>query len=312
MQLIKLSDSINNSLKIKPAVIAMGFFDGVHLGHQEVIKTAKEIADKNGLPLAVLTYDHYPALVYHKLEGNAARYLTIWERKQQLFQDLGVDIVYQVNYNYQFQSQNPQQFVDDFLLKLNPQIVVAGFDHTYGAKHATMTDLPNYAKDRFEIVTVPADKLDRKKISSTRIRKNLEAGHIETVNQLLGYRFETSGTVVHGFARGRTLGFPTANIEYSNLQQMPVEGVYVVKIMVGQQWYAGMASIGRNVTFGDQNPITLEINIFDFNQNIYGNQVQVQWLSKMRNEVKYNGKEALIKQLKQDEIDARQFIKLKC
>lgn len=308
MKVINLSYPINKKIEEKqPIVLAMGFFDGVHLGHQAVIKQAKQIADAKGLPLAVLTYDHHPALVYKKLEGNAARYLSIWERKVQLFKELGVDIVYRVNYNYAFQAQPPQTFVDNYLIPMHVDTVVAGFDHTYGAKKATMNDLPDYAQGRFSVVTVPANLLDDKKISSTRIRHNLEQGHLKTVNDLLGYQFETIGTVVHGLARGRTLGFPTANLEYSELQQLPSEGIYIVKMLVNEKWLPAMASIGRNVTFGDHNPITIEINILDFDQNIYGNEVKVRWLAKMRDEVKYTGKQALIEQLKQDEINTRTY-----
>ncbi|WP_395318601.1 riboflavin biosynthesis protein RibF [Fructilactobacillus frigidiflavus] len=308
MKVIDLSYPINKKIEVEqPIVLAMGFFDGVHLGHQKVINQAKEIAMKKRLPLAVLTYDHHPALVYKKLEGNAARYLSTWERKTQLFEELGVDIVYRVNYNYAFQAQNPQAFVDNYLIPMQVATVVAGFDHTYGAKQATMNDLPNYARGRFSVVTVSADLLDGKKISSTRIRRNLEQGHLKTVNQLLGYQFETSGTVVHGLARGRTLGFPTANIEYNALQQIPSEGIYIVSMLVNNHWYPAMASIGRNVTFGDHNPVTIEINILDFDQNIYGNEVKVRWLTKMREEVKYTGEKALIEQLKQDEINTRTY-----
>ncbi|WP_429970818.1 riboflavin biosynthesis protein RibF [Fructilactobacillus sp. Tb1] len=308
MKVINLSYPISNKIEFKqPVVLAMGFFDGVHLGHQAVIKQAKQIADKKGLPLAVLTYDHHPALVYKKLEGNAARYLSIWNRKVQLFDDLGVNIVYRVNYNYAFQAQKPQEFVDNYLVRMQSETVVAGFDHTYGAKKATMNDLPDYAKGRFHVVTVPADVLAGKKISSTRIRRNLENGHLKTVNELLGYQFETEGTVVHGLARGRTLGFPTANVEYSELQQLPSEGIYIVSMLVNDEWLPAMASIGRNVTFGNHNPITIEINILDFNQNIYGNRVKVRWLAKMRDEVKYTGEQALIEQLQKDEIQTREY-----
>lgn len=308
MEIINLSYPINKKIEFKqPVILAMGFFDGVHLGHQAVIKQAKKIATTKRIPLAVLTYDHHPALVYKKLEGNEARYLSLKERKLHLFKNLGVEIVYQINYNYAFQAQSPQAFVDNFLVQMKVDTVVAGFDHTYGAKKATMGDLPIYAKGRFEVVTVPADRIHDKKISSTRIRRNLEQGHLKTVNELLGYQFETSGTVVHGLARGRTLGFPTANVVGSELQQLPSEGIYIVSILVNGNWLPAMASIGRNVTFGNHNPITIEINILDFNENIYGNEVKVRWRFKMRDEVKYTGEQALIEQLKRDELQTRLY-----
>lgn len=309
MKVDYLSYPLGERNEKKSQVIAMGFFDGVHLGHQKVINKAKKIAMQKKLPLAVLTYDHHPSLVYKKLDGNAKRYLTPLDRKLQLFNQLGVDNVYVVNYNFAFQDQQPQEFVDNYLVGLKADTVVAGFDHTYGKKDAGMTELPGYANGRFDVISVGADELDDQKVSSTRIRRNLDQGHIQTVNRLLGYEFENDGVVVHGLARGRELGFPTANIEYSDKQRLPKLGVYVVEIKVNDIWYKAMASIGKNATFGDNNPVTLEINILDFDQNIYGNRVKVRWLSKMRDEVKYQGPEPLIDQLKIDENNTRLYFK---
>ncbi|EKK20215.1 riboflavin biosynthesis protein RibF [Fructilactobacillus florum] len=293
----------------QPLVLAMGFFDGVHRGHQQVLQQAADLAHQKQVPLAVLTYDHHPALVYQKLDGDAGRYLTLWDRKQELLAQQGVDQIYQINYNFAFQAQTPQQFVDRFLLPLHPIAVVAGFDHTYGTNQADMDHLESYSHQQFSVVKVGQASLGGAKISSTDIRQSLAMGKLTLVNQALGYQFETTGTVIHGFARGRKLGFPTANIQHSELQRLPAEGVYVVQIAVNGRWYQGMASIGRNTTFGDHNPITVEINILDFNQNIYGNQVQIRWLQKLRDNVKYQGEAALIEQLKLDKIATINYFK---
>ncbi|MHA8111210.1 riboflavin biosynthesis protein RibF [Lactobacillaceae bacterium Melli_B4] len=290
-----------------PVVIAMGFFDGLHAGHQKVIERAKQIADQKGVPLAVLTYDHHPSIVYTQLSDHDKRYLTLNDHKMDLLESIGVDIVFQIDYTYAFQAQSPQAFVDNYLCQFNAVAVVAGFDHTYGDRSANMHLLPEYVQDRFEVVEVPAVEIDDKKVSSSRIRKNLDAGHLATVNQLLGRPFVTRGTVVHGFARGRELGFPTANVEHSEYQWLPTIGVYIVRMQIGDQWYDGMASIGRNVTFGSH-PITVEINLFDFDHNIYGETVNVQWLYWTRGEVKFDGVDALIDQLHQDQTEAEQFL----
>ena len=153
----------------RPVVLAMGFFDGVHRGHQAVINRARTIADERGLALAVLTYDHHPALVYQKLTPERNRYLTVNSRKMALFEQLGVDIVYQVNFASQFAAQTPQEFVDQYLIGLHAAVVVAGYDHTYGPKDvATMDKLPEYAQNRFEIVVVGEKELQSKKIGSSR------------------------------------------------------------------------------------------------------------------------------------------------
>lgn len=288
-----------------PVVLAMGFFDGVHRGHQAVIQTARQIADRDQLPLAVLTYDHHPAIVYQASEKRVT-YLSPLQRKLDLLEQLHVDLVYVVSFTSALSALTPQEFVDQYMLGFHAQTVVAGFDHTYGPKDvATMTNLPKFSQQRFEIVEVRAQTDAQVKISSTRVRHAIDNGNVALVNELLGYRYQTSGVVVHGEARGRTLGFPTANIEWPEDQRMPSVGVYAVRLQVGDRWLDGMASIGYNVTFGDRRPKTLEINLFDFHQMIYGENVRVQWIARLRDEIKYTTVEALIEQLEQDELDTR-------
>lgn len=290
-------------------VLAMGFFDGLHLGHQAVIERARNFAKEYGLPLAVLTYDHHPSIVYHASEQRIT-YLSPVQRKLELLDELGVDITYLVSFTSALSALKPQEFVDQYMIGFHAKIVVAGFDHTYGPKDiATMANLPKFAKDRFKVVEVSENLDDDLKISSTRIRHELDEGNVSLANRLLGYSYQTSGTVVHGEARGRELGFPTANIEWPVEERMPGIGVYAVQLKVGEIWYDGMASIGYNVTFGDDRPKTLEINLFDFKNMIYGENVKVRWVARLRGEVKYTTAEALIDQLKNDEIETRKILK---
>ncbi|GAX02979.1 riboflavin biosynthesis protein RibF [Secundilactobacillus pentosiphilus] len=302
MQVIQIHHPLTTAKVInQPVVLAMGFFDGVHLGHQAVINRARAIADERGLALAILTYDHHPALVYQKLSPERNRYLTVNARKMALFEQLGVDIVYQVNFASQFADQTPQEFVDNYLLGFHAKVVVAGYDHTYGPKDiATMANLPKYAKGRFEIVTVGEKELQAQKIGSSRIRRNLDQGHIRTANSLFGYRYQTTGTVMHGEARGRTLGFPTANISHDAKYWLPGIGVYVTRVKVNGQWYPAMTSIGRNVTFGSGRPVTVEAYLLDFKQAIYGEVVTVEWDYRLRGEIKFNTADDLVQQLKRD------------
>lgn len=311
MQIIKINHhmSVSDISNQNKLVLAMGYFDGIHLGHQSVIARAKEIATEKNLDLAVLTYDHQPALVYKRLTTHQRRNIIMNDDKMHFFKRLGVQKVFLINYSFKFQSQAPQEFVDNYLVQLNVDTVVAGADHTYGSKEADMNYLPNYAKGRFKVEVVDLKKFDNLKISSSRIKRNLDDGHIDTVNKMLGRSFFTSGTVIHGYARGRELGYPTANIEHNELQWLPSIGVYVVEVVIGQQKFKGMASIGRNVTFGEKNPITVEINILDFNDNIYGEVIGINWLYRIRGEVKFNGVTPLIRQLKQDEEFTRKFFK---
>ncbi len=290
-------------------VIAMGFFDGFHKGHQAVLQRAKDEAAQRGAKLAVLTYDHHPALVYKKMTSHEKRYLTLLDYKLALFKKFGVDVVLLVNYSYLFQSQTPSDFVKNFLSRFNPVAVVAGFDHTYGgAPDDNMANLPKYVGDTFDVITVPAQKSNDQKISSTKIRQELDNGNIETVNKLLGRPFQTKGVIVHGEERGRLLGYPTANVEHSEYQWLPTIGVYVVTVAFGGKKYLGMASIGKNVTFSEDGPMTVEINLIYFKQNIYGEVVRVNWLAHVRGEIKFQTADELIEQLDRDEQLTRNYL----
>ncbi|MGY3742144.1 riboflavin biosynthesis protein RibF [Leuconostoc inhae] len=292
----------------KPQVIAMGFFDGVHLGHRAVIKRAKREADKQGVPLAILTYDPQPIVVF-KMLAQPLRYLTTMNQKAALLSELGVNIMYVMQFTSQLAKLEPQEFVNQVIMRLNPVTVVGGFDHVYGgdANIADMAHLPQYAKKRFNVVSVSEMDDNNQKIGSSSIRKALELGNMSLVNRQLGRVHQTTGLVIHGEARGRELGFPTVNIKTPELEWLPAVGIYAVKIMIADDWHLGMASIGRNITFGDARPITVEINILDFNQKVYGENVTVNWYNYLRGEVKFTSVPELIKQLKKDEIATRQY-----
>lgn len=309
LQVINIRHPFNpDQIPTGKVVLAMGFFDGVHRGHQAVIEQAKKIAQQKQLPLAVLTYDHQPAIVYQASKKRVT-YLSTVNRKLDLLQQLGVDLVYVVSFTSALSALKPQEFVDQYMIGFHADTVVAGFDHTYGPKTvATMQNLPRYSQQRFDIVEVPAQMDKRLKISSSRIRQTIDNGDMVLVNDLLGYRYQTTGVVVHGEARGRTLGFPTANVEWPEEERMPSVGVYAVQLQIGDRWYDGMASIGYNVTFGDQRPKTLEINLFDFKQMIYGENVKVRWIARLRDEIKYTTVEALIEQLEHDELDTKHVL----
>lgn len=289
-------------------VVAMGFFDGVHLGHQAVIKRAKAEADALGVPLAVLTYDPHPSVAFKALT-EPLKYLTVVKQKAQLLETLGVSEMYKMQFTSQLAGLSPQVFVDEVLMQLNPVAVVAGFDHLYGSdkNQANMANLAIYAKARFDVIIVPEFDDLGLKIGSSKIRSALCVGDMQTVNRQLGRIYHTTGIVVHGEARGRELGFPTANVLTPELEWLPGIGIYAVKISIAGQWHIGMASIGRNVTFGDNRPITVEINILDFNQAIYGEDVTVAWHLHLRGEVKFNQVDDLIAQLEKDKVATRTY-----
>ncbi|CAH1850289.1 riboflavin biosynthesis protein RibF [Convivina intestini] len=289
-------------------VIAMGFFDGVHRGHQAVIQTAAKLAQERHLPLVVLTYNPYPEAVFKKM-ALPLRYLTPLPQKTALLSQLGVEQVYCLQLTSHLAVQSPQNFVDQVLMQLNPAIVVAGFDHLYGlaSQHADMQHLAIYSRNRFEVAVVPALN-DVGKVSSSRIRQALLAGRVADAAADLGRYHQTSGLVVHGDARGRTLGYPTVNIATPEAEWLPTIGVYAVKIQINERWYQGMASIGRNITFEAERPITVEINIFDFNDQVYGELVQIQWIAYLRGEEKFASADELVEQLHRDKAQAQALL----
>lgn len=301
MKVIQIHHPLDHTvIPAGPVVLAMGFFDGVHRGHQRVIKTAKQLADQAGLPLAVLTYNHSPAIVYRRIPGGA-RYLTTQEQKVHLFAQLGAALTYVIDFTSAYGAQSPQEFVDHYLMAFHPQTVVAGEDHTFGSgPDATMAHLPQLAAGRFKVVAVPTLLTADTKVGTRSIRRQVLAGDIERANQGLGYHYQTTGLVVHGFARGRQIGFPTLNIDPPQGTVLPPEGVYATRVRVGHQWYDGMANIGHNETFGDGAAKTLEINLFDFHSMAYGEEVVVEWYCRLRDTHKFAGVDELVAQMNQD------------
>lgn len=289
-------------------VLVLGFFDGVHLGHQKVIETGRKLAEEKGYQLALMTFNQHPSIVFQKVDPDAMQYLTNLQQKETHMAALGIDYLYEVEFTSAFANLAPQDFVDQYMVGLHAKVVVAGFDYTYGKKAtANMTVLPTYAQGRFEVVTVAQESIDQKKVSSTRIRAALQNGEMAEANRLLGYVYAFEGIVVHGDARGRELGFPTANIKVKSTVRLPKEGVYVTELKVGDRWYPSMGSIGHNDTFGQGRQLTVEIYILDFHQDIYGETVDIRWHHFLRDQVAFNGAKALIEQLKQDERDTQAY-----
>lgn len=289
-------------------VMVLGFFDGVHKGHQKVIETAIKTAQARGLKVALMTFNQHPSIVFQKVSPEKMNYLNTLEQKERLLAALGVDILYIVEFTSAFAELSPQTFVDQYIVGLHAKVAVSGFDYTYGPKDiADVAHLPQYANQRFDVITVGKETMRGEKISSTRVRRLMAEGNMAEVTELLGYVYETDGIVVHGDARGRLLGFPTANVSVKNTASLPKIGVYAVKIKIGDHWHIGMGSIGHNDTFGEGRELTVEVYILDFHQDIYGEHVQVQWVHYLRDQVKFNGVEALIAQLKQDERDTAAY-----
>lgn len=311
MKIVKLKEPYDkNAIVDSPIVLALGFFDGVHRGHQEVIKRAIEKGKSLGVKVAVMTFDRHPKIIFQNIDGEKFKYLTMLDEKLEHFKNLGVDIAYVVKFDENLAYLSPQDFIDKYVVGLHAICVVAGQDYTYG-KHdiANMDTISDFAKGRFEIITVDHLQRNNQKISSTQIRKGLDSGNVEAANLLLGYQYENHGTVEHGFKRGRKIGFPTLNVSIPKNERILGEGVYAVKVKIDKDnsWYEGMASIGHNETFGDDLEKTVEINLFNFDKSVYGEKVIVKWYKFLREMVKFDSVEELIDQLNKDKRDTEVF-----
>lgn len=292
-----------------PYSLAVGFFDGVHSGHQKVIQAAIDNAVRLQCKSAVMTFDPHPSIV---LGGRNEKvfYITPLEQKIEKLKELGVDTLFVVNFTSDFAKLSPESFVQYFVRGLNIKHVSAGFDFSFGAfGKGNMAKMQQLAGDDFGVTVVGKFEQENEKVSSTRIRQALQDGEMEQAHALLGRPFEVPGIVVHGDKRGRTMGFPTANVQPIEGSFVPSTGVYAVKILVQDEWHNGVCNVGYKPTFNDPSlkQLSIEVNIFEFDKNIYGEQVVVAWYKRIRSEQKFNGIEALIQQIELDKQQAIAF-----
>ncbi|MFC4320136.1 bifunctional riboflavin kinase/FAD synthetase [Litchfieldia salsa] len=286
--------------------LALGYFDGVHLGHQQVIKTAIEKAKSEGYESAVMTFDPHPSVVLGR-DKKINYYLTPLEEKQQLIADLGVERLYIVEFTQEFANLLPQEFVDQYIIELNVKHICAGFDFSYGKMgKGSMETMPFHSRNEFTQTTINKQTVfDEVKISSSFIRELVNKGEVEKLPFLLARPYSFRGVVVDGDKRGRTIGFPTANIRPNSDYLIPTTGVYAVKIRVNSTWYNGVCNIGYKPTFNhDEKVQSIEVHIFNFSEMIYGEEVIVEWYKRIRAEKKFNNITDLIKRIEQDKDEA--------
>ena len=294
-----------------PLSVALGFFDGVHKGHQQVISTAVDIASRNGWKSAVMTFYPHPLKVLKK--GTEVHYITPIEDKISYIEELGVDYLFIVRFTPEFASLMPQQFVEEYLVGLNVKHVTAGFDYSYGCQgKGNMETLPVHAGGKLGCTVIERIDLEEEKISSTKIRAILKEGDMEGFRKLAGRLYVTKGTVVHGEKRGRKLGFPTANTLLDDEYIIPSTGVYAVRLQMDGIHYPGVCNVGYKPTFHDQHPgkPSVEVHLFDFEGDIYGKRVAIEWNCRLRSEKKFSGLEELVAQINKDKQSAKEFFNM--
>jgi riboflavin kinase / FMN adenylyltransferase len=293
-----------NNIELPPLSMALGYFDGVHLGHQKVILEAQQAA-QGEIKSAVMTFDPHPSVILGKTDQHV-QYITPLEEKIKLIEQLGIDYLFIVQFTPEFANLLPQEFIDQFIIELNVKHVVAGFDFSYGRMgKGTMETLPFHSRGQFTYSVVEKFTSDNEKVSSTRIRKYLKEGRTGELPHLLGRFYTTSGTVIHGDKRGRTIGFPTANCDINEEYIVPPVGVYAVKAKVDETWYLGVCNVGYKPTFNQNGlKLSVEVHIFNFDQDIYGNEIQIEWHIYLRKEQKFSGITELVSQINTDKQNA--------
>ncbi|MHC5308563.1 bifunctional riboflavin kinase/FAD synthetase [Myroides sp. LJL116] len=300
---MKAFSSINEFSCNKKVVATLGTFDGLHLGHQKIIKDLVESAKQMQMESLLLTFFPHPRMVLKKEQD--IRLLNTLEEKQQLLDNLGLDNLVVQKFDLEFSSLSAKEFVQQVLVeKFNIAKIIIGYDHRFG-KGGTgdIQILKQYGQEfGFEVEEISAKELDSVSISSTKIRKALEQGDIKIANSYLGYNYFFEGTVVKGKQLGRTLGFPTANLVLKyDYKLVPKSGVYVVESVLDGRKVKGMMNVGFNPTF-ENHPYSIEVNYLDFNADLYGKEIQVSILARIRDEQKFASLDELVQQLNKDKV----------
>ena len=306
---MKTIHGIENFPADEASIVTIGTFDGVHLGHQQILKQLIDTSRKSKLKSVLLTFFPHPRMV---LQPDISMRLiqTIQEREKAL-QKTGLDYLVIHPFSTEFSRLSADDYVKQILVEqLNVRKVVVGYDHRFGRNRtASLEDMYHYADiHEFEVIEINAEKIESTAVSSTKIRKAIDEGNIELANTYLGHSFTIEGMVIDGDKRGRELSYPTANIDLQNPHKIvPKQGVYLVKSNLEDRIIYGMMNIGKKPTFNAAMP-SIEVHFFDWNGNLYGQAVQVELLKWVREERKFNNVEELQTQIQADEQYCRSSI----
>jgi riboflavin kinase/FMN adenylyltransferase len=304
--MIKVFNNIDNVEFNQNTIVTVGTFDGVHNGHLKIINRLKEIANKINGETTLLTFYPHPRMVLSD-DFKDLKLLTTQNEKKYLLQKAGIENLIIYTFTKEFSNFSSLEFIQNILVKkINTKKLVIGYDHHFGKnREGSFENLkisgPVYG---FEVEEIPALEIDDVNVSSTKIRKALLEGDIETANKYLGYNYLITGKIVKGNQKGRTINFPTANIEIEESEKLiPKQGVYAVDVEIKENSYKGMMNIGFNPTTGN-NKQTIEVNIFNFEEDVYGQDILVSLKMRLRDEIKFENIEALRDQLEIDKITA--------
>jgi riboflavin kinase/FMN adenylyltransferase len=308
---MRIFEGLTEKMPIKNAVITIGTFDGVHIGHQEILKTLIAEAEKCEGESVLLTFYPHPRMVLFPEQTDLQLLQTQTEKLEKLA-SIGLQNVVIYPFSKEFADLSAERFVEEILIKgLQAKMVIIGYDHQFGHnREGNLAFLKQYAeKGFFELMEIPAEQIDEANISSSKIRKAILGGEISTANAFLGSPFELSGTIVKGLQNGRKIGFPTANIRIDDQQKIiPATGVYAVEMDVAGTTCRGMMNIGWRPTIEEEKlERKIEVHLFDFQKEIYDEACQIRVLQFVRAEHKFPNLEALKVQIQRDEETVRAY-----
>jgi riboflavin kinase/FMN adenylyltransferase len=295
------------SLEYKYSIITIGIFDGVHLGHQKIIKEVVAEANRTEGISILITFDPHPEEV---ISSKSPPFLLPLEERIRLISDMGVALMIVSDFTQEIADIPAEEFVQKILLnKLKMCKIYVGYDYAFGKDRTGNIELLKNMSitDGFKVEVISPVKIDNEIVSSTRIRYFLAQGNITKANAFLGRRYTVKAKVIHGDKRGRILGYPTANCICEENILLPLVGVYVVQVNIDNIWYGGIANIGYAPTFRGEE-LKFEIHILDFDKKIYGKEIEVAFIDRIRDEKVFDTSEELLEQIKKDEISARNIL----
>jgi len=299
---MKIYRSIEDYNEVKRSVVTIGTFDGIHLGHQKILSRLIKSSKDKDLNSVVLTFFPHPRIILNKY--NEVKMIDTLDEKIIHLNEIGIDslIIHPFDKNFSLLSAN--QFIKDFLVdKLKIKHIIIGYDHRFGkGREASVTDLKNYADDYdFTVEEIKAQEIEKITVSSTKIRNSINQGDIKTTEKYLGRYFNLTGKVVKGDGLGKKINYPTANIFIEETYKIiPKDGVYLVETIIKDKLFKGMMNIGHRPTIGT-NVKSIEVHLFNFNEDIYGQVISIKMISKIRDEKKFSSIQALKEQLVKDE-----------
>ena len=296
---MKVTKDLKNAISSQPSILTLGTFDGVHKGHRKIISNLKSEAKRNNLRSIILTFFPHPRNI---VSSEIIKSISTIDEKIKIFSNLGVDELIIQKFDKSFASMDAKEFIELLVNNLKIKKIIVGYNHRFGKnRSADINVLKDFSlKYDFEVLEIKAFEVENIKISSTKIRDAIQQGNIKLCNNYLGYNFNINGDVVKGKSIGKSLGFPTANIKIvEEYKIMPKNGVYLVRCFFEKEKLYGMMNIGFNPTFGS-NDKTLEVNIFDFDKDLYGETIRIEFLNFIREEIKFENVELLQNQLIKD------------